>query len=72
MTGSGNRSHYKHSHEMIKRSMYSYKTGIPRIGNVCGCFDAGTTLHILAPPMRYAGILISALIKLDHITPFSC
>jgi hypothetical protein len=71
MTGSGNRSNYKHSHEMIKRSMYSYKTGIPPTDDVCGDFDAGTTQRILAPPRRYAGIPASALIKLDHITRFS-
>jgi hypothetical protein len=71
MTGSGNRSNYKHSHEMIKRSMYYYKTGIPRTDDVCRGFDAGTTIRILAPPMRYTGIPASALIKLDHITQFS-
>ena len=71
MTGSGNRSNYKHSHEMIKRSMYSYKTGIPRTDDVCRGFDAGTTIRILAPPMRYTGIPASDLIKPDHITQFS-
>jgi hypothetical protein len=51
--------------------MYSHKTGIPRTDDVYRDFDAGTTIHILALPMRYSGIPASALIKLDHITQFS-
>jgi hypothetical protein len=43
--------------------MYSYKTGIPQIDDVCGGFDAGTNILILAPPMSYADILAYALIK---------
>jgi hypothetical protein len=70
-TGFGNRSHYKQSHEMIKRSMYSYKSGIPRINHICGGLDAGTTTGILAPPMRYADVFASALINLDHIAQIS-
>jgi hypothetical protein len=56
---------------MIKRSMYPYTTGIPRIDDICGDFDAGTTKRILAPPVRYAGIPASVLIKPDHITQCS-
>jgi hypothetical protein len=51
--------------------MYSYKSGIPRINDVCRGLDAGTAIGILAPLMRYAYILASALINLDHITRFS-
>jgi hypothetical protein len=69
-TGFGNRSHYKQSHEMIKRSMNSYKPEIPRINDLCGRPGAGTTTGILALPMRYAGIPASALIKTDHIPQF--
>jgi len=43
--------------------MYSYKTGIEQIDSVCGGFEAGTNILILAPPMSYADQLAYALIK---------
>jgi hypothetical protein len=43
--------------------MYCYKTGIGQIDQVCGGFEAGTNILILAPPMSYADLLAYALIK---------
>lgn len=43
--------------------MYCYKTGIEQIDTVCGGFEAGTNILILAPPMSYADQLAYALIK---------
>jgi len=43
--------------------MYCYKTGIEQIDSVCGGFEAGTNILILAPPMSYADQLAYALIK---------
>ncbi|MFA4861207.1 RAD55 family ATPase [Methanoregula sp.] len=43
--------------------MYNYKTGIEQIDSVCGGFEAGTNILILAPPMSYADQLAYALIK---------
>jgi hypothetical protein len=43
--------------------MYCYKTGIAQIDSVCGGFEAGTNILILAPPMSYADQLAYALIK---------
>jgi hypothetical protein len=51
--------------------MYSYKSGIPRIDDICGGLDAGTTTGILAPPVKYADVFASALINLDHIAQIS-
>ncbi|WP_292350259.1 hypothetical protein [Methanoregula sp. PtaU1.Bin006] len=48
---------------MIKRSMYSYKTGISQIDDVTGGFEAGTNILILAPPMSFADVLAYALIR---------
>jgi KaiC/GvpD/RAD55 family RecA-like ATPase len=43
--------------------MYCYKTGIAQIDEVCGGFEAGTNVLILAPPMSYAEQLAYALIR---------
>lgn len=43
--------------------MYCYKTGIEQIDTICGGFEAGTNILILAPPMSYADQLAYALIK---------
>jgi hypothetical protein len=43
--------------------MYSYKTGIPQIDDVCSGFDAGTNILILAPPMSFADQLALALTR---------
>jgi hypothetical protein len=43
--------------------MYCYKTGIAQIDSICGGFEAGTNILILAPPMSYADQLAYALIK---------
>jgi KaiC/GvpD/RAD55 family RecA-like ATPase len=43
--------------------MYSYKTGIPQIDDVCGGFEAGSNILVLAPPMSYADLLAYSLIK---------
>jgi hypothetical protein len=43
--------------------MYSYKTGIAQIDQVSGGFEAGTTILICAPLMRYADQLAYALTK---------
>jgi hypothetical protein len=43
--------------------MYCYKTGIAQIDDVCGGFEAGTNILILAPPMSYGDLLAYSLIK---------
>ena len=43
--------------------MYSYKTGIEQIDQLCGGFESGTNILILAPPMSYAEQLAYALTK---------
>jgi hypothetical protein len=43
--------------------MYCYKTGIAQIDKVCGGFDAGSNILILAPPMSYADQLAYTLTK---------
>jgi hypothetical protein len=43
--------------------MYCYKTGIAQIDDVCGGFEAGTNILILAPPMSYGDTLAYSLIK---------
>jgi hypothetical protein len=43
--------------------MYCYKTGIAQIDEVCGGFEAGTNVLILAPPMSYGDQLAYSLIK---------
>jgi len=43
--------------------MYCYKTGIDQIDQLCGGFEAGTNILILAPPMSYAEQLAYALTK---------
>jgi hypothetical protein len=43
--------------------MYCYKTGIAQIDEVCGGFEAGTNILILAPPMSYGDMLAYSLIK---------
>ena len=39
---------------MIRKEMYSYKTGIPHIDQAAGGFDAGTNLLILGPSLSLA------------------
>ena len=43
--------------------MYCYKTGIAQIDDMCGGFEAGTNILILAPPMSYGDLLAYSLIK---------
>jgi len=43
--------------------MYCYKTGIAQIDDVCGGFEAGTNVLVLAPAMSYADQLAYALIR---------